>query len=136
MELPNKTLEQIAFNTRPEVDEKMLTVMDKSIHEEHLPQPLQTNNKQFKIAVTFLTSYNGISNVTNYKIINSILQDHLMMMILLLLLFHPAHTNPRAWTMKLKQIIHFKSNQIFQLYDILYKFSVKDHWLFYYPMTV
>ena len=39
--------------------------MDKSTHEEHLSQPLQTNNKQFKIAVTFLTGYNGIFNVTN-----------------------------------------------------------------------
>ena len=43
----------------------MLVVMDKSTHEEHLFQPLQTNNKQFKIAVTFLTGYNGIFNVTN-----------------------------------------------------------------------
>ena len=43
----------------------MLVVTDKSIHEEHLSQPLQTNNKQFKIAVTFLTGYNGIFNVTN-----------------------------------------------------------------------
>ena len=39
--------------------------MDKSTHEEHLSQPLQTINKQFKIAVTFLTGYNGNSNVTN-----------------------------------------------------------------------
>ena len=39
--------------------------MDKSTHEEHLSQALQTNNKQFKIAVTFLTAYNGIFNVTN-----------------------------------------------------------------------
>ena len=39
--------------------------MNKSTHEEHLSQPLQTNNKQFKIAVTFLTGYNGIFNVTN-----------------------------------------------------------------------
>ena len=39
--------------------------MDKSTHEEHLSQPLQTNNKQFKIAVTFLSVYNGIFNVTN-----------------------------------------------------------------------
>ena len=37
--------------------------MDKSTHEEHLSQPLQTNNKQFKIAVTFLTGYNGIFSV-------------------------------------------------------------------------
>ena len=34
-------------------------------YEEHLSQPLQTNNKQLKIAVTFLTGYNGIFNVTN-----------------------------------------------------------------------
>ena len=43
----------------------MLIVIDKSTHEEHLFQPLQTNNKQFEIAVTFLTGYNGIFNVTN-----------------------------------------------------------------------
>ena len=66
MELPSKLLEQIAFNTRPKIEEHMLIIMDKSTHEEHLFQPLQTNNKQFKIAVTFLTGYNGIFNVT-YK---------------------------------------------------------------------
>ena len=65
MELPSKLLEQIAFNTRPKIEEHMLIVMDKSTHEEHLFQPLQTNNKQFKIAVTFLSAYNGIFNVTN-----------------------------------------------------------------------
>ena len=43
----------------------MLINMRKSIHEEHLPQPLQTNNKQFKLAITFLNGYNGIFNVTN-----------------------------------------------------------------------
>ena len=41
--------------------------MEKSIHEEHLSQPLQTNNKQFKIAVTYLTAYNGIFNITSKK---------------------------------------------------------------------
>ena len=65
MELPSKILEQIAFNTRPKIEEHMLIIMDKSTHEEHLSQPLQTNNKQFKIAVTFLSAYNGIFNVTN-----------------------------------------------------------------------
>ena len=65
MELPSKPLEQIAVNTRPKLEEQLLIVMDKSIHEEHLSQPLQTNNKQFKIAVTFLSAYNGIFNVTN-----------------------------------------------------------------------
>ena len=42
--------------------------MDKSSHEEHLSQPLQTNNKQFKLALTFLTGYKGIFNVTNENI--------------------------------------------------------------------
>ena len=65
MELPSKLLEQIAFSTRAKIEEHMLKVMDKSTHEEHLSQPLQTNNEQFKMAVTFLTGYNGIFNVTN-----------------------------------------------------------------------
>ena len=65
MELPSKLLEQIVFNTRPEIEEHLLIIMDKSTHEEHLSQPLQTNNKQFKIAITFLFGYNGFFNVTN-----------------------------------------------------------------------
>ena len=65
MELPSKLLKKIVFNTTPEIEEHMLIVMNKSTHEEHLYQPLQTNNKQFKIAVTFLSAYNGIFNVTN-----------------------------------------------------------------------
>ena len=65
MELPSKLLEQKAFNTRPKIEEHMLIVMDNRTHEEHLAQPLQTNNKQFKIAVSFLTGYNGIFYVTD-----------------------------------------------------------------------
>ena len=65
MELSSKLLEQLAYNTRPKIEEQMLIVMNKSTHEEHLSQPLQTNIKQFKIAITFLTGYNGIFNVTN-----------------------------------------------------------------------
>ena len=65
MEVPSKLLEEVAFNTRPKIQENILIVMDKSIHEEHLFQPLQTNNKHFKLAVTFLSAYNGIFNVTN-----------------------------------------------------------------------
>ena len=65
MDLPSKLLEQNAYNTRTKIEEHMLIVMDKSTHEEHLFQPLQTNIKQFKIAVTFLSAYNGIFNVTN-----------------------------------------------------------------------
>ena len=45
----------------------MLIVMDKSTHEEHLSQPLQFNDKQFKIAVTFRTGNIGFSNVTKIK---------------------------------------------------------------------
>ena len=65
MELPSKPLQQIDINTRPKIEEHMLIVMGKSTHEEYLFQPLQTNIKQFKIAVTFLTGYNGIFNITN-----------------------------------------------------------------------
>ena len=65
MELPSKTLEQIAHKTRPKIEQHLLIVMDKSTHKKHLFQALQTNNKQFKIAVTFLTGCNGIFNVTN-----------------------------------------------------------------------
>ena len=65
MELPSKLLEQIAFNTRPKKVEHTLIGMDKFTHEEHLFQPIQTNNKQLIIAVLFLTGYNGIFNVAN-----------------------------------------------------------------------
>ena len=65
MELTSKLLEQAAFNTRTKIEEHLLIVMEKGMHEEHLSQPLQTNNKQFKIAVTFLSAYNGIFIVTD-----------------------------------------------------------------------
>ena len=68
MELPSKILGQTAYNTRSGIEEHMLIVMDKSTHEEHLSQPLQTNNKQFKIAVSFLSWYNGVFNVTDKNI--------------------------------------------------------------------
>ena len=65
---PINILERIAHNTRSKTEEHMLIVMEKSTNEEHLSQPLQTNNKQFEIAVTFLTGYNGIFIVTNSNI--------------------------------------------------------------------
>ena len=65
MELPSKVIEQAAFNTILKIEEHMLIVVDKSTHEEHLSQPLQTNNKHIKIDITFLTAYNGKFNVTN-----------------------------------------------------------------------
>ena len=48
MELLCKILGQIAFNTKRKKQEHMLIVMDKSTHGEHLSQPLQTINKQYK----------------------------------------------------------------------------------------
>ena len=78
MELPSKMLGQIAYNTRDKIEEHMLVVMDKSIHEEHSSQALQTNNKQFKIAVTFPTAYNRNSNINEKKTKNSILQNQLL----------------------------------------------------------
>ena len=68
MELASKLLEQKPFNTRPKIEEHMLIVMDKSTLEEHLSQALQTNTKQFKIAVTFLTGFNGLFNIKNSNI--------------------------------------------------------------------
>ena len=65
MELPINLLEQLAFDTRPKLEEHMLNIMDRSTHEEHLFQPLQTNNKQVKLAVPFLTAYNCIFKSTN-----------------------------------------------------------------------
>ena len=44
MILPSKILQQIAFDTRPKIEEHMLIVMNKSIYEKHLSHPLQTNN--------------------------------------------------------------------------------------------
>ena len=68
MELTTKLLEQIAFHTRLEIEEHMLIIMAKSTHGEHLYQPLQTNNKQFQLAITFLSGQNGIFNVKNLNI--------------------------------------------------------------------
>ena len=67
MELPSKLLQQIDYNTRPKIEEHMLIIMDKSIHGEHLSHPLQTNNKQFKIAITFLSAYNGYFQCYQFK---------------------------------------------------------------------
>ena len=60
-----KFLQQLSFKTRPKVEEHMLFVTDESIHQEHLSHPLKTKIKQFEIAVTFLSGYNGIFIVTN-----------------------------------------------------------------------
>ena len=65
MELPSERLEQTVFKMRPKNEEHMLTFMNKATHEEHLSQPLQTNNEQYKTAVTFITGFYGYVNVTS-----------------------------------------------------------------------
>ena len=55
---------QIVFSTRRKTEEHLLIVMDKSTHEELLSQPVQNNNKQFKVAFIFLLGYKVISDVT------------------------------------------------------------------------
>ena len=51
----------------------MLIVLDKSMQEEHLSQPLETIIIQFKIVVIFLSGYNGVFNIPNEgKIFNFI----------------------------------------------------------------
>ena len=67
MELPSQILKQIAFNTRSNVEEHMLIVMEKTVHEENLFEPLQTNKRQFSTSITFLTAYNGIFIATTKK---------------------------------------------------------------------
>ena len=71
MELPTKLLEKIVYNTRSRIEEHILIVMNKSIHEEHLSVPLQINNRQFKIAVTFHACYN-VYLISQIKILNFI----------------------------------------------------------------
>ena len=63
MELPSELLQEIVFHTRPKIEEHMFIVINKSTHEEHLSQPLQTINKQFRKTVTILTAYIGIFNI-------------------------------------------------------------------------
>ena len=104
MILPIKLLEQIAFNTRPKTEQHMLIVMDKSIHEEYLTQPLQTNKKQFKIAVTFLSAYNGFFKVTNSNN-NFFSRKHLSMRISFKLESPKELMRSSGWILKLKGLI-------------------------------
>ena len=58
----------------------MLIVMNKSTHTEHLYEPLQTNNKQFKITITFLVIM--VFSILQVKIINFISQNESSMIII------------------------------------------------------
>ena len=68
MELPSELLENIAFNTRPKSEEHILIFIDKSVHREHLSEPLQTIFERFKISVPFQTGFNRIFIARNKKI--------------------------------------------------------------------
>ena len=95
MELPRRMLKQIAFNTRPKIEEHMLAVMVISTQEEHLSQPIQSIFKQLKTADSFSTGYNGIFYITNKKD-KFYSTAQLMIMILMLLLFPGERTYSRA----------------------------------------
>ena len=86
MGLSSKLLEQIAFSTRPKIKEHMLNIMDKSTHEEHLFQPLQTNNKQYKIAIIFYPHI-MVFSMLQIQIINFISSNQFQMMIIYKYLF-------------------------------------------------
>ena len=64
MQLPIRNSEQLPFNIRSEIEKHMLSVMDKSTHEESLSQPIKIIIRRFKIAFVFLTSYSCSFNVT------------------------------------------------------------------------
>ena len=49
---------------RSKPEKHLSVVMEKSSHQEHLFQPLQTRKRQLNLAVSFSTSYNGIFYVT------------------------------------------------------------------------
>ena len=122
MELPSKLLEQIAYNTRPKIEEHMLIVMNQSNHEEHLFKPLQTNNKQFKIAITFLTGYNGIFNVTNsnnkFYFLKSITDDnHIIITI------PPGAYEIESLNNEIKRIIINQEHYT----EIIYPFNIKPN---------
>ena len=78
MELPSKILEQIAHITRPKIEEHLLIVMDKSTHEEHLFQPVQTKKRQFKIAIIFYLPITEFL-ILQTKILNFTSQNQLVM---------------------------------------------------------
>ena len=129
MELPSKLLEQIAFNTRPKLEEHMLIVMDKSTQEEHLSQSLQFKKKHFKKALTFLPVSNGIFNVTNKNNKFYFKKQLPTERILLKQASVPEPTKSKNWKKKLNEILlmknitpkqnnHSQSNQIFQTLDL------------------
>ena len=67
MEISSKLIDQIALKTRPEIEEIMLIITYIPFHEAHQSQPLQSNKKEFKIDVTFLSGFKSIFKVTNKK---------------------------------------------------------------------
>ena len=82
MELPNKILQQTAFNTRSKFEEHLLIVMDKSTPEQLSSQPLQTTHNQFNLAITFLSAYNGFL-MLQIQILSFILRNKFPMEIIL-----------------------------------------------------
>ena len=89
-----KVLGQIAVITRSRTEKNMLIVLEKSTYEKHLSEPLQTNNKQHKIALTILTGYNGFLLLQTEKL--SILRYQFMRIISIKHPFHLKRMKKRA----------------------------------------
>ena len=138
MELPSKVSEEPAFITRPKIEKHMLIVMDKRTHEEHLDQPLQTSNKQLRIAVTFLMGYNGIFNVKiqikKFYFAKSITEEDGFFQITI----HPAAYEIESLNNEIERIIieeshftevdyPFTTKAIFSLLGSIIEVQVKDH---------
>ena len=76
MGLPSKNLEQIAINTKAKIEGHKFIVMNKSVHEEHLSQPLQTNKKQSKKLLLSYVDIMGLSTLQTKKL-NSFSYEYL-----------------------------------------------------------
>ena len=68
MKLPNKLFSKNSVKDEIQNGTANVDCDDKSILEEHLSQACQSNYKRFDIAISFLTGYNGMFNVTRKKI--------------------------------------------------------------------
>ena len=109
MELPCKPSKQIAFNTKPKIEEHMLVVMDKSTHEEHLTQSLQTNIKQFKITVTFQMFITVVSMLRT-GITNSISSKQSPIKMVINKVSYPlVLTRSKIWIMKSRGLLLMKN---------------------------
>ena len=121
--------------------------MEKSAHEENLSQTISTNIKQFQTAVTFLSGYNGIFNITTktnkFYYTKTIDNDDYSEGIIRPGAYELENLREKFKRILLKndilqkKLILFKSNQVFQLQVQLKKFAqIEKYKLVLLMMTV